>query len=182
MGGAPQMASENAGGRLERIISAISHLLAGLGAVGLVMMMLHVVADVLSRYIFNAPVVGTLEIVSSYYMVMVVFLPFAATQLRGANIFVSLFTGGLSDRVIYIIDGVIRLIFAIAILVFVWVTVEVALEKTRMGEKITSVYTQIPIWPTRWLPPIGGAALFACLCLQAVSSFRRGSARSGAAE
>jgi TRAP-type C4-dicarboxylate transport system permease small subunit len=54
-------------------------------------MMTHVCVDVFSKYFFNAPVRGTLEVVSHYYMVIVVFLPIAYIDWVREAISVDLF-------------------------------------------------------------------------------------------
>ncbi len=42
-----------------------------------IVMMFHIVADVFAKYAFNSPIEGTIETVAGYYMVAVVFFPFA---------------------------------------------------------------------------------------------------------
>ena len=44
------------------------------GAICVVLMMLHVTADVVGRYLFNAPLPGTTVWVANYYMIIIVFL------------------------------------------------------------------------------------------------------------
>ena len=68
----------------------------GIAAVGL--MMFHITFDVIGKYLFNAPLPATLEIVSHYYMVVVVFLPLAMVEKRDAHISVEVLTQNFSDR------------------------------------------------------------------------------------
>ena len=68
----------------------------GIAAVGL--MMFHITFDVFGKYLFNAPLPATLEIVSHYYMVVVVFLPLAMVEKRDAHISVEVLTQNFSDR------------------------------------------------------------------------------------
>ena len=65
-----------------RILAGVSTVLAWIGGAALILMMLHIAADVVARYIFNAPLHGTVEIVSAYYMVAVVFLPLGDDRAR----------------------------------------------------------------------------------------------------
>ena len=55
-------------------------------------MAVHVIADVSARYLFNQPLPGTIEIVSLYYMVAVIYLPVAYVQSRRQHIVVTQFT------------------------------------------------------------------------------------------
>ena len=54
-------------------------------------MMGHVVLDVFLKFAFNAPLIGTLETVSYYYMVGAVFLPLGAVELKKEHVHVDLF-------------------------------------------------------------------------------------------
>jgi TRAP-type C4-dicarboxylate transport system permease small subunit len=58
-----------------------------------VVMMVHVTLDVAGRNLFNAPIVGTIEIVSAYYMAPLAFLPLAIITRERGHIIVELFTG-----------------------------------------------------------------------------------------
>jgi TRAP-type C4-dicarboxylate transport system permease small subunit len=68
-----------------------ARLLAGVASIGLLAMLLHVCADVISDYLFNEPIPGTAEIVAYYYMVGAVFLPLPLVELRNDSINVDLF-------------------------------------------------------------------------------------------
>lgn len=63
-------------GALLRVIDAISAVLMVVGSIALMLMMVHVTVDVVGKFVFSQPVPMTLEIVSNYYIVAVVFLPF----------------------------------------------------------------------------------------------------------
>jgi len=78
----------------QRLYRAYGRLLRGFGLISelatLVMMGL-VVANILGRYTFNAPVTGTLEITESL-LVVIIFLSLALTQYDGGHIRVTLLT------------------------------------------------------------------------------------------
>ena len=61
----------------------------------LVLMALHVSLDVGLRYLFGKSFTGTLEFVSFYYMVAVVFLPLAYVELQREHISVDVLVGRL---------------------------------------------------------------------------------------
>ena len=77
---------------IDRTLGASTHLLTFSGGVLVMAMMLHIVADVLSKWLFNFPLDGTLEIVSHYYMVGLIFLPLAFVQQKGSHIVAEIFT------------------------------------------------------------------------------------------
>lgn len=64
-----------------------------LAALALLLMMLHVLADVVGRQVFASPAPATTEVVAYYYMIAVVFLPLPFLELRGRSIAVDLFYG-----------------------------------------------------------------------------------------
>ena len=136
------------------------------GGVGLFLMMIHVVVDVLARAFFRVALPGTIEVVSSYYMVMAVFLPLAMVQRRDAHIMVNLFTEWMPARRVYKLDTFVRVVFALAAIGFVLVTGEVAIEKTVIQEKIVTSDGFVWIWLSRWILPISAAGLALVLLCQ----------------
>ncbi len=79
-------------GPLMRVVDIASWILMAIGGVVIILLMLHITADVAGKYFFNTPIIGTLEIVSRYYMVAVVFLPLAFVQIRRQHLTVEMFT------------------------------------------------------------------------------------------
>jgi len=77
----------------------LSRMLAFVGAVGVILMMVHVCADIVARTITGASLPATVEIVSYYYMVLVAFLPLAWVERRGGMISVELIEFMMSPRI-----------------------------------------------------------------------------------
>ena len=73
---------------LARLLDKSTDATSAIAGVFVVVMMLHIVADVLAKWLFNYPIVGTLEIVANYYMVALIFLPLAYVQRAGGHIIV----------------------------------------------------------------------------------------------
>ena len=65
---------------LKRVLSRLATWLMYMGGIGIVAMMLNVVADVTMRTVLNVALPGTIELVSSWYMVAFAFLPLAHIQ------------------------------------------------------------------------------------------------------
>ena len=143
-----------------------SDALAAIAGVLILVMMVHVTADVFGRLAFSAPINGTLEIVAGYYMVAVVFLPLAHVSRGDGHIFIELFTRGLPDRVRSWMDAGAATLTLAYVALMAWQTSIEALIQTEGGEMWETADDLIVIWPSRWLIPVGCAlmaVLFACL-------------------
>lgn len=130
-------------------------------------MMAHVTADVAGRALFGRPLPGTAEIVTTWYMVAVVCLPWAwlaqtGGQLR-ADVVVRLLPAGPRAWV----DMAVRLMVLGYLGLMAWQTGLHALRQTERGEVQQAGALYLPVWPARWLLPVaaGLAALWLCVAL-----------------
>lgn len=146
--------------------------IAALAGVLLIVMMLHIVTDVLSKWLFNFPIVGTLEIVANYYMVGLIFLPLAFVQRAGGHIIVEIFTQRLAKRVILYFDIAIGLFIFAYMFLFTWRTAVEAIRKTAELEYLQATSIFITIWPTRWVLPIGFGIMGLVALRQVVAAVR----------
>ena len=125
----------------------------------MVLMMLHITLDVAVRYFLNGQIVGTLEWVSFYYMVALVFLAFGYVEFRNENIRVDLFAQMMPKSVqlgLYIFACVLGLIF---FGMLSWQSFFDALRATQREEEAMS-NIRFLIWPSRWCLPVGFAGAF----------------------
>ena len=148
---------------LDRISRTVDRILLAVGCLFLVAMMVHITADVLARSVFNSAVIGTLETVSYYHMVLAVFLPLAFVERTGENIRVDLFVKlmpNAAQLALYVLACLIGLAFFGALC---WQSGIDAWRSTMRQETIMSNFL-FYIWPSRWALPIGfGAAFLAIL-------------------
>lgn len=148
---------------LNRLSRGIDRLLLAIGCFFLVAMMVHITADVVARAAFNSAVIGTLETVSYYHMVLAVLLPLAFLERTGENIRVDLFVQMMPKPVqlaLYVFACLIGLAFFGAL---AWQSALDAWKSTVRGETIMSNFL-FYIWPSRWALPISfGAACLAIL-------------------
>ncbi|MCC2097156.1 MAG: TRAP transporter small permease [Hyphomicrobiales bacterium] len=147
---------------------------AGLGGAAVLLMMLHIVADVTGRLFFDRPLFGTTEIISNYYMVMVIFLPLALMTRREGHMTVDLFTQGLGPRSMARLETFIGLATTALLLWFCWETAHEAIESTEVREKLEAGAELFAIWPSRWLLPIGLGALAIQQVLKLIDDIRVG--------
>ncbi len=121
-------------------------------------MMIHICADVVLKYTIGAPVPATLEMVSYYYMSAAVFLPFAALERDGNLVFVEI----IYDRIgadAQTIFHLLALVFSVAYCgVLAYAAWNPAVRAFAAGS-YAGTLTQIPIWPTRFLPIVGFSLL-----------------------
>ncbi|GIX15364.1 MAG: C4-dicarboxylate ABC transporter substrate-binding protein [Paracoccaceae bacterium] len=140
---------------LERGLGALATALGWIAAAAVVMMMLHVVADVFMREVFNRPIVGTVEISAFYYMVILSFLPLAAITRERGHIIVELFTGWMSLRGRTALDGLVAVVTFAYVATFTWKALEMAVEKTAIREAKEAGIGFVEIWPSRWVVVAG---------------------------
>jgi len=142
-------------------------LIAGLA---MVLMMVQICADAALRTLFDSSVPGTLEIVSFYYMVSVVFLPLAYIQLHRGHVIIELFTSGLSARTNAAIDAIVYTLAAFAMAYFAMAAFEKAIAMTQLGEFVLGVIL-VYTWPARWLVFAGTGLMSIVYALSAIEEF-----------
>nr|WP_319249131.1 TRAP transporter small permease [uncultured Celeribacter sp.] len=141
--------------RLERILAQIAGALAWVAYLALVLMALHVTASVLSRWILGRDIPITTELATYYYMVALTYLPLAFVDRRNAHLFAEFLYVMLPGRFQRFLD-VLNSHLALAFFLFLtWRTAVDAVERTRSGDVISTATGLFPVWPARWLVPIG---------------------------
>lgn len=160
-------------GKLEKLIRSPTNLLVGAACIVTILMMVHVVADVTSRYLFAYQIEGTIEVVAGYYMVAIVFLPLAYVASHEGHIIVELFTRGMSERGLARFDGVVGIVTFLFMCLFAWMTFEEALAQTLEGEVVQTSDDVIIIWPSRWFLPLGCAVMAAYVLVQSIQDLIR---------
>ncbi|MEX0923735.1 MAG: TRAP transporter small permease [Rhodovibrionaceae bacterium] len=144
--------------QVEQFIRFLSRALALVAGVCLVLMMVHVVSDVAAKYLFNNPIESTLEIVSAYYMVAVVFLPLSIAEIRREHIYVDMFVRHLSLKpriVVYVATGILTAFFYGLL---AYETGDEAVHAYKINEIMMGT-SYVVVWPGRWFLPIGFGAI-----------------------
>lgn len=158
----PDSANTGSPGLLARLTRSIATAKMALAAVFMVLMMLHVAADVGLKLALNQPITGTLETVSYYYMISIVFLPLAFVEMRNehvaVDVFFQMFPSALKVAV-YVLGGLISVGYYG---LFTYQTTIDALKATAELETVMGNFL-FYVWPSRWALPLGGGAL--CLAI-----------------
>jgi TRAP-type C4-dicarboxylate transport system permease small subunit len=160
--------------RLALIRDALLSALALVGAVATVALMLHVVADIVMRNIWNAPIPATYEVVTNYYMVALAFVPLAWVEKSGAMVQVEVINGALSPLMMRLSDLLVALISATVYVALAWVTWQVAVRNTGVGSFVLANQTRVPTWPAYWLPPLGFTLAALATAIKIPAIFARG--------
>lgn len=130
-----------------------------IGAICVILMMLHVTADVAGRYLFNTPVPGTIVVVANYYMVIVVFLALGVAEEKRAHISVEFVTDLMPQRAqtgFSLFSGILTVGIIIVLMISGWTE---AVKKTNIGATMEQGSQRIEIWQSYWLVPLGAALM-----------------------
>ena len=149
---------------LETLSAWISKAALVLSALFLILMALHITVDVTLRYVIGTSFPGTLEVVSFYYMVGVVFLPLAYVELKREHISVDVLVGHFSPRVqlvMYVFASLLGLVY------FGLLGYQSLLDAIRATKGLETAMANFTfyLWPSRWALPIGFSAM--CLAILA---------------
>lgn len=158
--------------RVERVLEKLSTWLAAAGMTAMVLMMAHISLDVLSKYALNKPIVGTLETVSSYYMVALLFLPLADVTRRAQHIRVEVFTKWLSPRPLALCTAFGLVLGAAYTGTMAWRGGLEAVHMTAIREAWETALWDMEVWPARWFVPVGCAVMGLVFVIQALDRIR----------
>ncbi len=122
--------------------------------IGVLIMLIIVVADVLSRGLLNIAIPGVDTVVAAYLMVSSIFLPLAALQLTDGNIAISVLWDSVPFRLQRIFDLIAHALALIFFTLLGWLYFNVAIDAFEVNEYVTGTWN-VPIWPARILMPIG---------------------------
>ncbi|MBU0831176.1 MAG: TRAP transporter small permease [Alphaproteobacteria bacterium] len=139
---------------MDRAFRKLTQGLMLVGGLGVTLMMLNITLDVVLKVFWNAPIQGTVEISSYYYMVAIVLLPMALVEYDDEQISVDLlfnhFPGWLK-RVSLMITFVAT---AGMLSIMTWRTGLDAVRAFKVGEVVMGS-REIIVWPARCLLPLG---------------------------
>jgi TRAP-type C4-dicarboxylate transport system permease small subunit len=143
--------------KTEKFIRLIIEVSGIVGVVILLAMMMMTVADVIMRYFFRRPIIGSEEI-STLLMVCVVFLGIAWCALKDGHISVDIITGKLSKRGRAFLNSFDNILtFALA-LIIAWRTFLEAVSVKKMD--VNSPLLGIPRYPFIFVTAFGFLLLF----------------------
>jgi len=154
---------------VDRWLGRAVNLTSVVGSIAVGLMMLHITVDVVGKFVFFAPVPATITMVSSYYMVVVAFLPLALAERRNAHISVEVLTELFPPRLQYHINGLTCVLSGLVFGLLAYRGFNDAYNKHDMGSFIMEQGTKVLIWPGHYLLPIGASLMVLVLAFKFVS-------------
>lgn len=149
---------------VEKVVTGFAYFLTFIAGCSLLLMMTQTVVDVLMNNFLGAPIEGNLEIISTYHMVLVVFLPLAYVELRHEHINADLFVRLMPvrvRRVVYVFGALVSVAF---FGILAWQTLLDAINSWSIDEVIMgSIY--VVVWPSKMSLPFGFLAIVLVLLL-----------------
>lgn len=143
---------------IETLLKKVENILNFSTAALIIFLMFFATAEVFSRYFFNFPIPGHVEIVE-LIMAGVVFFGISYTERVRGHVGMELFvTYVLKGRWYHLFQA---LVTALSLLVFVFITIysfKAALFSFKIGD--TTAYLYWPTWPSKVAIPVG--AFFLC--------------------
>lgn len=151
---------------LEHFVTRLVHTLLAVAAAIIFFLSFLVVADVVGRGMFNAPVKGTPEIVSMS-IVIICFLLAAYAIQSGAMLRTDVIVSMFGRRGHAFADLISGLLGAGFFLLIVWGSFEPAWHAWTSGEFEGEGALRVPVWPARFVVMLGSALVVAIYLGQA---------------
>lgn len=141
--------------RFFALISRLGYVLAG---AAMILMLVHVTLDSLLRSFTKAPTLGTIEIVSFYYMVTVVFAGLFIAAEQKQHLAVDVAYVHLPEKLRKLCRFLVWVISIGYLGAFAYALMIEAIDKTAINEQADAIVMRLSIWPARWLAAISLAA------------------------
>ena len=134
--------------------------LAAVSGIAIVAMMLLTCADVFLRYLFNAPIEGTLDL-TQMLMVITVFFGLAYCGWTGGHVVVDLLRDLVPAKIIVPLAIAVNAVGAVAMLAMGWESIQTSLVYMLTGE--TPMTVLVPKYPFIWIAAFGAFTYAAVL-------------------
>jgi len=137
-----------------RVLSGVATL-AGICAFALMWL---VDANVIARKVFNAPILGSVEIAQAL-LVWCILLGIPYAQTRGAHLRVTILTGRLPRQVQMGLHVLAMLAGAVVFLLLAHASLNFALRSWRIGDEVWGAAFRFPLWPVKAALPLGATLI-----------------------
>ena len=153
--------------RLRLGLDAVDALLVSLGCAMLFALMCLVVADVGRRYLFNAPIAWSYEVINNYLMPGLFFLTVSNTLKAHAHVAVDILHNYVGARTRYVFESVGALLAVPVFGLITWLAAGKTLEEFASAAEASSGLA-VPSWTISIVLPIGFGLLTLRLALNAI--------------
>ncbi len=162
----PHPAAPGVHARLRRALDRIDGAVVAVGAAMLFALMCVVVADVSLRYLFNAPLQWSYEVISSYLMPGLFFLAVSHTLKAHSHVAVDIVHNYVGRRTRYAFESLASVLALPAFATCAWMAAGVTIRDFQTGATSSSGLA-LPTWTLSMLLPIGFGLLSLRLLLDA---------------
>ena len=152
---------------LSSAIVSVSKVLNIAGIVVLGMLTCMTVADVLGRYLFKLPIIGSVEL-TEYMMACIAFLGLGWCAAADRHVKVTLLTSRLESRVQAILNSVMLFITFGFLVVMTWRGIAESLVIRQTNRQ--SLLLEIPVYPFYWVMALGLFVLCLIVLVQFIQS------------
>ncbi|WP_114423561.1 TRAP transporter small permease [Nocardioides houyundeii] len=166
--------------RLGRSADALWTGYAVLGGVGLMALLVVVVLDVVLRTVVGAGITGSNDLVASWFMTTIAFTGIALAQRTGGRIQVDFVMDAVPGRLRQAVDALVLVAVAVVGALFAWFGWLEALEQMEAGEY--APIGDLPLWPLRFMVPLGFAGFTLACLLSAIETLRADPSESPVSE
>ena len=154
----------------EKIVHHVCRVLNAIASILLFVLMVLGAADVIGRYLLNAPIIGTMER-GQVILALMVFLSWGYTQIKKGHVNVELFISKFPPHIRAITDFITTLFMLVFTILIVWYSAIMAIETHYTGEKIYVIHW--PLAPFQFFVPLGGFFLCLVFILEAIQFFHQ---------
>ena len=159
----------------EAAINKICKIFNAVAAGMLFLLMVLGATDVIGRYLFNAPINGTMER-GQILLGLMVFLSWGYTQIKKGHVNVELFVMKFPPRLRSITNFITTLLMLLFMILIVWQSTLAAIDTHNVKEVIYVIHW--PLAPFMLFVPIGGIFLCLVLMMELMQHFVRIKGRS----
>ncbi len=154
----------------EGMTFSVTRFVNALGVFFLAMTMVLITVDVFSRFFFNRPIEGSLEIVE-FMLVLTILFGIPYTTFRKQHVCIDIVTSRLSGSTRFVLESGMMYVALILSVLVVWRTIEYAMLKARTNE-ISPIF-HLPIHPFVLVVAFGFALTAWVLCIQLLRNMER---------
>lgn len=158
---------------MKKAVFRISNLFEYAAAAVVLLMMLHIVTDVIAKFVFNSPIPGTLIIVANYFMVAVVYLPLAFVEIKKESIAVDLFYQWFPPQMKYLATLFGTLCSIVFFSILAYQSYGDAIGAFSTGEFVDGTFLVIT-WPSRFFLPLSFGVTIIVLVIRLIHELQQG--------
>ena len=153
----------------DRWLSPVEDVMNHVAGLAILALMMMGVTQIVLRKIFNAPLLGYIDLVE-LSMATFAFLGAAYCQRLGDHIRMEILLATLKGRMLWLAEFVGTLAALIVVGILVWYGWDHFLRAYELGD--TTIDAQYPVWPSKLLVPVAFAVWFLRLLLQLLGFLR----------